>query len=404
MKTKTLIATLIAATLLLNSCGGANQQQTGDLPVIDITRNHPRKEIRLQDIATIEYIPLETTDDVLLGQSSSLIHVSDNYIVVVEFRLGDIFVFDRNGKAISYFNHRGQGPREYINLVRGGVVFDENAGEIFVLDSWTHRILVYSISGEYQRTLRFSADLFVNAAEIHSFDNETLLIYDGVRLVTGGLDYNEQPYLLLSKKDGSVVYPFDIILSTRYTNRTVHITYSGGERMYAPLTIAMSGVPGNRHFGQDFVIADMSSDTIFLLTQDKAITPLLTRSPSVHASEPRRVLTSLLKTDRFILLQVSTFDFVAAAESGRVAPPLFLMYEFETGITSEVSLVNADLGRNWGFDFVSPAIGRNMDAGLIWVDTFITAQERDRLSSELKPFVATLDEEDNPVVAIVTFK
>ena len=79
------------------------------------------------------------------------------------------------------------------------------------------------------------------------------------------------------------------------------------------------------------------------------------------------------------------------------------LYEFETGITSEVSIINADLGRDWRSGLSPPAIGRNMDAALISVDTFITAQERNVLSSELEPFVATLDEEDNPVVAIVTF-
>jgi hypothetical protein len=278
--------------------------------------------------------------------------------------------------------------------------FDENSGETFVLDSRNNRILVYSISGEYQRTLRFPADLFVNVAEIHSFDNETLLVYDGVRATGDGYLYNETPYLKKKKKDGSVVYTFDITLSTRYSTRTIQVTPAG----LLPVMIRMPGVPGNRHFGQDFVIADMSSDTIFLLTQDKIVTPLLARRQSVHDSEPRRVLTSLLKTDRFILLQVSTFDFVAAAESGRVAPPLVLMYEFETGITSEVSFVDTYLGGGVAFGEHFPAIGRNMNADLIDVVAFEMAYERNRLNPELKPFVATLDEEDNPVVRIVTFK
>ena len=407
MKTKTLLTTFIIAALLLCSCGGGNQQQqAGDLPVIDIRRNHPQKQMRIQDIATtIEYIPLETTDDILLGQHSALAHVSDRYIVVTEFTRGDIFVFNRNGKAISHFNHRGQGPREYTSFGQKGVAVDENAGEIFVLNRVTHRILVYSISGEYQRTLRFSTDLNLN--EIYSFDNETLLVYDDVRLTNAGPVGNEKPYLLLSKQDGSIVYTFDILLPTRYTNRGAEAVYINRVRHYTPISVNM---PRRRHFGQDFVIADISSDTIYLLTQDRVLTPLLTRNPSVHASEPRRVLTSLLKTDRFIFLQKTTLDLAGVGGGVQVArPSLPLMHEFETGQTYEVLFsrlggeyigLGTMLGR-----FSTVAIGsRNMDAFLIPIEFFTIAYERNMLTGDLERLAATLDEEDNPVVAIVTFK
>ena len=325
MKTKTLISALIIGAFLLCSCGGVNRkQQAGDLPVINLTRSHPRKELRLQDIATIEYVALETTDDVLLGQHSMLSYVSDNYIVVFEFMLGDIFVFNRNGKIISRFNHRGQGPMEYVRISGAGVIFDENAGEIFVFDVSTHRILVYSISGEYKRTLRIPPDLFIGAERAHSFDDETILVYDGVRLTNSGTAYNEKPYLLLSKKDGSIVYSFDIRLPVRYINRTAIGVGTGSDRAYFPLSIS---TPNNRHFGQNFVIADISSDTIFLFTQNRVLTPLLVSTPSVHSSEPRRVLTSLLKTDTFILLQKTTLDFAATQRGNNRTLSLVLMYE-----------------------------------------------------------------------------
>ena len=51
--------------ILLTGCQSGNQKpQTGNLPVIDLSKNYPKKEIRLQDIADIEYVPLETKDDV----------------------------------------------------------------------------------------------------------------------------------------------------------------------------------------------------------------------------------------------------------------------------------------------------------------------------------------------------
>jgi hypothetical protein len=399
MKTKIFIATFIVGTLLLCSCGGSSSknQQAGDLPMINVATNHPRKEIRLQDIATIEYVALETTDNVLLGRMNFLSHVSDKYIVVLEAGgSGDIFIFNRSGKIVSYFNRRGQGGEEYINF--SNVILDENTEEVFVFDNQTNRILVYSMSGEYKRTLRFSDDLNIRVGAAFNFDNETMLVYDNALL---GHVHNERPYMLLSKKDGSIVYSFDIRLPIRYLNQIAQAIDVGRERMYMPLSIV---TPNNKHYGQNFVIANISSDTIYLLAQDRVLIPLLVRTPSVHSSEPRRVLTSLLKTDKFIILRLTTLDF-AAAERGRPIPPVTLMYEFETGNTYKVSFVDADLGGSWTpSGSLAPAIGRNMDATLIPVMVFEAAYERNRLNPELESFVATLDEDDNPVVRIITFK
>ena len=65
---------------------GSQKPKAGDLPVIDVSKTYPKKEIRLQDIADIEYIPLETTDDVLLDRTV-LSYLSDKYIIAHDFCL-----------------------------------------------------------------------------------------------------------------------------------------------------------------------------------------------------------------------------------------------------------------------------------------------------------------------------
>lgn len=67
------------------------QSKKGDLPVIDFSKQYPKKEILLQDIAESEYIPLETTDDVLLGDRLVLSGISDKYILIHEPWRGNIF-------------------------------------------------------------------------------------------------------------------------------------------------------------------------------------------------------------------------------------------------------------------------------------------------------------------------
>ena len=396
---------LFLTIIILMGCqsGKRKSGQTGELPVIDISKNYPKKEIRLQDIADMEYIPLETTDDVLLGRYSFISYVSDKYILVWEMMQGDVFVFNRNGKIVSHFNRKGQGGQEYTSISGSGVLFDEKKAEIFVIDDPTKRILVYSVNGEYKRTLKYSTDLnIMMAGSVCNFDDETLLIYDMYKPYLGD-NKSEKPYLLMSKIDGSIVSVLDINLPVRYSNRIYQeIDLGGGQKVKTASTIS---TPNNKYYGQDLVIADISSDTIYQLTQNRDLTPMLVRTPSVHSSEPRVVWTTLLTTGKFIVLQKTTLDFIAA-EKGRESPPVTLMYEFETGETSEVSFINAEfaMGKWIPNAMNAPNISRNMMADLMWPSRLKEAYENKQLKGALEKIAEALDEEDNPIVRIIKFK
>ena len=104
-------------------------------------------------------MPLETTKDVVLDRIARIGYVSEKYILVIESSRGNIYLFDRNGKIVSHFNHKGPGPEEY--QIVSFAVFDEKNEEIFVFDTVTSRILVYSIAGKYRRTLKYPTDSFL---------------------------------------------------------------------------------------------------------------------------------------------------------------------------------------------------------------------------------------------------
>jgi hypothetical protein len=330
MKIKNLI--LLASLFLTGSQAINPQSKTGSLPVFDISKKYPEKKIRLQDIADMEYVPLETTDDILLSDRAILSYVSDKYILVHEPQHGDIFVFNRNGKIHSHFNHRGQSGWEYI-WIGAGTVFDEKNEEIFVC---SNSIQVYSLSGEYRRTLKINTLPY--GKKVFNFDDEALLVYDDVEVDPGIKSKPAtNPYSLVSKKDGSTVSVLDIHLPERYSTRIAQIEPNNRWR---PLILYFTQ---SMYHGQDFMIADISSDTLYLLTRNRKLTPVLTRKPSVHASaDPKTIWTTLLTTDKFILL--GTIPLVYN-KGGRV--PVF-MYEFETGETSEAPIFDAEFNvRRW---------------------------------------------------------
>jgi len=395
MKPKTLYIILFFVIML--GCQSCNQKpQTSDLPVINLSKNYPQKEIRLQDIADIEYIPLETTDDVLLGQFSMIHHFSENIIAVNDGSDG-IVIFNRQGNIISHFNRRGQGPQEYIQNSR--FVFDEKNNEIFVSDAATQRLLVYSISGEYKRTLKYSMDDFI-APYVYNFDDETLLLYNFYDVRTSSYyTYSEKPYKLMSKKDFSVVSDIDIQMPVRYTNRIAIEIDVGGQKYFTPASVMMPS--NNLYYGHDFLIADISSDTIYLLTKNRELTPMLVRTPSVHSSTSPVVWRIMLPTDKFIILFTTTLDLVAL-EKNQVIPYNILMYEFETGQTHTVSFVNDDYLVHRLFPRASIcAMPKNMFVELVSPTKLITYYEEKLLKGEIEKIP---DEEDNPIVVIYKFK
>ena len=85
---------LILLTLLfmIVSQAVSAQSRTKNLPVIDLLKDYPTKQKNIKDIAELEYIALETTDDVLLSDNAVLSYVSDNYILVHDLN-GVIYLF-----------------------------------------------------------------------------------------------------------------------------------------------------------------------------------------------------------------------------------------------------------------------------------------------------------------------
>ena len=239
------------AIILLSSQGISPQTKTHELPVIDISKKYPSKKVILQDIAEMEHIRLETTDDVLMsgvapdGDVSILAAITDRYIVTYELRRGEIFIFNRKGEIVSHFNHKGPSDQEYFNIT-SGVIFDEKNEEIFVCNN--RNIQVYSLNGKYKRTLKFANLKY----EIYNFDDETLLVYDEVDILSSNAP-KKNPYRLISKEDGNTVVVFDISLPKRYSMEILYDKW-----------ILTTSLSNNRYYGKDFVITDISSDTMYL--------------------------------------------------------------------------------------------------------------------------------------------
>lgn len=103
---KKLLVILITILLGVTGCEERKQIDGNELIVVDVTARYPKKEVALQDILDAEYIPLEINDEFI--HQGYLRAIGKNTIVVRNWsRDGDLFIYDRNGKALKKINRRG---------------------------------------------------------------------------------------------------------------------------------------------------------------------------------------------------------------------------------------------------------------------------------------------------------
>ena len=389
MKTKVFF--LVCMILLAGSQG--MQSQSGSLPVVDLSKNYPLEKLRLQDMASVEYVPLETTDDILLSGNAALSAVGEKYILVHEHQLGDIYLFDRHtGKLKFHFNHKGQSGMEY-TWIKNGTILDEKAEEIYVCSQY---IQVYSLEGKYKRTLKINC--FDHDMSILNYDDQSLLIYDDIVIEPGReKETTHTPYRFISKKDGSPMGTLDIYFPQRVP---LAIAQQEGN-MWRPYKFSY---PSNARFGDDLMLMNVSSDTLYKLSPQKRLTPIFTRTPSVYASKPRNVWTPLLTTDKFMLFGTFILDFNTTGCKG-----IEFMYDFKTGQVKKVSIMDQELNygirgpREWDSGS-GTAIAKNKSAEFVSAPAMLEAYQKKRLKGNGNEVAKNLLEDDNQVVRILTFK
>ena len=174
---KTLIFIEAILLLVMTSCGSDNASTDGFITV-DVTKSSysPKKELVLQDFMDVEYIPLETNDEFV--NQGYVNAIGEKYIIVTNYREdGDIFVYDRNGKAIRKINRKGQGGEEYISCLK--IILDEENEELFINDFFARKIKVYDLEGNFKRSFKQKQEGDTQFyGEIFNYDKNNLICYD----------------------------------------------------------------------------------------------------------------------------------------------------------------------------------------------------------------------------------
>jgi hypothetical protein len=140
---------LIAVCIVLSACQSKNGSRGGDesgMVTIEVTNDNKITPEALID--TFELVPLETSDDVLIGEVNKLIVTDDRIIVANTYSNSEpARLFDRNGKFISNIGNIGRSPEEYINLSHITILPDGKT--IAIYDGQGNKVLFFDTDGHF---------------------------------------------------------------------------------------------------------------------------------------------------------------------------------------------------------------------------------------------------------------
>ena len=384
MKTLIFIETILL--LVMTSCGKDNTSTDGFITV-DVTKSSysPKKELVLQDFMDVEYIPLETNDEFV--NHGNVQAVGEKYIIVTNYRNdGDIFVYNRKGKAIRKINRKGQGAEEYTYC--SGVTLDEDNNEMFIDDHFIKKVFVYDLEGNFKRSFKQKNDGGSRSYDdIFNFDKENLICYDELN--------NEIPFLLVSKQDGNITKEIKVPFKEKklffQILRQKEGTRAAGPGLYSRI------IPYNNNW----ILIEPSSDTIYTLMPDCSLRPFIAKTPPVHTMNPEFYLILRLISDRYYFMESvkNVYDF----RKREGFPRTYFMYDTQEKDFFSYIIYNGDYSYKKEL-YMIMFIPINAK-GELWatIDAFELCRdyEKGKLKGKLKDIAAKLGEDDNRVIMLV---
>ncbi|MDR1154043.1 MAG: 6-bladed beta-propeller [Bacteroidales bacterium] len=386
------IAALIAIVLSAGVGCSGGKQSTDDLITVDVTKSYsPKKELILQDFMDVEYIALETKDDFY---NQGFVEAIGKEIILVKNIKddGNIFVYDRTGKALRKINRLGRGGEEYAHIY--SIILDEDNSEMFVNDYYSSKLFVYDLYGNFKRSIVYTEG--ARYLDVFDYDRDHLICYDNsIQTKDGEAGNDPSCYFILSKQDGSIIreikIPFEKVKSP---------IAASGDRQFALYPSANYPIlPDQGHW----ILREASSDTVYRYSPDGRMNPFIVRTPSIQSMSPEIFLFLTVLTDRYY--------FMEALKKGNPTtrqgfPKTYFMYDRQEKAFFGYTVYNGDYStkKEIYMNALRPVNHEIESWQRLNAEDLVESYRKGELNGRLKEIAATLDEESNPVIMLVKHK
>jgi hypothetical protein len=293
----------------------------------------------------------------------------------------------------SKISRYGNGPGEYTSLAN--YVYDEKNDELF---NWgMFDIKVYGRDGTFKR--KFSTGLPYSSYiyKLYDFDEDNLLLYGfPSRLFVfddDGGQMKDTTFMLVSKQDG-----FTDVIPIPFEERISIVMSQGNVGGFVEVNPAIRN-------GNDFLLTDYSSDTVYRFTSDRQLIPVLVREPAIQKMNTKIFLHSWLETDKFLFFSATKNDY--DWNTGKASPEKGYLMEKKSGKYFQTNIQMHDYK---GYELIiGPSVIHKTSSHrtgiVVWnVLELQEANKENKLSGKLKEATDRLTEEDEYLFIMLNFK
>jgi hypothetical protein len=161
---------LLLLIFIIIGCGSSDKEKHTAKNIITLSDDELDKQYKASDIfADITLIPLETTDESIIGYVSKMVIV-DSVIYILDGQTKSLLMFDMQGHFLSKIHNVGNGPNEYVGPEDFTVM---NNKDILIQDQ-TKKLLHFKNDGTPYKT--YFLPFFADALEMM---NDTLIVFCG---------------------------------------------------------------------------------------------------------------------------------------------------------------------------------------------------------------------------------
>ncbi|MFA5849392.1 MAG: 6-bladed beta-propeller [Bacteroidales bacterium] len=398
------IALLSVCIIVLASC--SEKKSDKDIRIIDIAGAIGKGRIvDLSEIAKeIKYIPLETTDSSLLGDINSIFY-ENGHIYMCDYNARSIKVFDSTGKYVSKIDRYGRGPEEYTSMYDFHVI--PKNGNVTIISSELGALNEYDMFGNFVSKTNFPYLKDYRNLRCIKMDDNTYL--SAVFKMTETGEYSVIIYDSLSN------------IKMRIPNPEIKLNIKGVRSK----DVCIVTVPWLYQFGSNIriIYTDIPLDTIFSIGPGMKLEKLFGFNYGKF-NKPAGKVTDIPKSSkiisfistpfesedylllRFDLRGLATEPFGRGNKNNTVAA----IYNKNSG---ELTLMNQPVKGKFGFR-------EDLENGPVFMPTttstnneflctyaagrFIDFVKNNNCSDKIRELAQKLNENDNPIIAIVKLK
>ena len=359
-------------------------------------------------IADYKYIPLETSDRSLVGHIDELLS-DGNRLFLVDYHNDKVLSFDKEGHFICQIGEKGKGHNEYVSLMNASLF--RNSNEVCLLDWDAKKLLFYDYNGKYKRTV----PMYFHYDAVTSVGDEILMLtlnyengrIEGVKnsqITVCGDDFVPQAGILSSRG-----FPAWTDFSTNFSVRNLRAlrSYPDGtfySNILSPDTIWQ--YDGKRMC--NFCSIDFGSDNIF--TTSDTYSTMSTDQYYERVNKVNHIVDYDMTKDFMWIMTSHSGQIIINRKNGQTLYGMLSNREMEHSVILHMlfDLISSNTPFTFDWDgnsfvgFIEPyemlRIKKNWQKRNDAISSYQKLPKKDRV------ILDTIDEEDNPVMLIVTLK